>query len=201
MVAAVIVDSRPINKSIVEAHMKHLQGWELVMFIQPNSLQVAKELNAKSHICPPISSLNDYNRFLTSEVFWEVLKGYDRVLIFQQDSMILRDGIEEFMEWDYLGAPWAWQAEPKKGGNGGLSLRNPEKCLTLVKQKTWSIAYGYEDVYFTNYLHEVGGRVGGYDICRRFSCETMFELGTLGYHAIEKYLSKDQVNQIKNQYL
>jgi hypothetical protein len=200
MNAAVIVDSRPINGDIVEYQMKHLPGWELLMYIQPNSLAVRERFGCKSILCPSINSLNDYNRFMTSPQIWERLSEFDRVLIFQQDSMILRDGIDEFLEWDYIGAPWKWQPEPRQGGNGGLSLRNPKKCLDLVKQKAWSLTYGYEDVYFTNHLHEVGGRVAGYDVCRLFSCETMFELGTFGYHAIDKYLSTDQVNKIKRQY-
>lgn len=200
MNAAVIVDSRPIDPEIVEAHMKHLPGWELILFIQSNSIPVMNHFGCKGVICPPISNLNQYNQFMTSIPFWERLKEYERVLIFQQDSMILRDGIEEFTDFDYVGAPWKWQAEPRKGGNGGLSLRNPKKCLELVRQKPWSITYGYEDVYFTNGLEEVGGSVAPYEVCRKFSCETMFEMGTFGYHAIDKHLANTQVKQIKTQY-
>lgn len=200
MNCAVIVDSRPIDPKIIDAHMKHLPGWELFLFIQPNSIHLKEKYNCRAAICPPIRSLNDYNKFMTSPLTWEHLQEYERVLIFQQDSMILRDGIEEFLEWHYVGAPWRWQQEPKFGGNGGLSLRNPKKCLTLTKQKAWSVAHGYEDVYFTNHLSEVGGKVAPYEVCRRFSCETMFELGTLGYHAIDKHLSTEEVRQIKRQY-
>jgi hypothetical protein len=31
-------------------------------------------------------------------------------------------------------------------------------------------------------------------------CETIFNLGSLGYHAIDKYLTNEQINQIKTQY-
>ena len=176
--------------------MKHLPGWELFLFIQPNSIELKSRFKCQAAICPMIRTLNDYNRFMTDVDFWDKLKDYDRVLIFQQDSMILRGGIEEFLEWDYVGAPWAWQPEPKFGGNGGLSLRNPKKCLTLCQEKPYNPSYGYEDVYFTNNLDNVAP----YEVCRKFSCETIFEMGTLGYHAIEKYMTPDKVAKIKTQY-
>ncbi len=200
MNCAVIVDSRPIDAEIVQAHIKHLPGWELIMFLQPNSYETRERFGCRGILCPPINSLNDYNNFLTSEVFWKKLIEFDRVLIFQQDSMILKDGIYEFLEFDYVGAPWIWQKEPRIGGNGGLSLRNPKKCFELVHKKPWCLAYGYEDVFFSNGLGEVGGKVAPYEICRKFSCETMYELGTFGYHAIQSHLTSDQVSKIISQY-
>lgn len=200
MNCAVIVDSRPIDPEIVQGHIKHLPGWELIMFIQPNSLETRERFGCRGILCPQINSLNDYNKFLTSELFWKKLIEFERVLIFQQDSMILREGIDEFLDFDYCGAPWKWQKEPRIGGNGGLSLRNPKKCLELVQKKPWGIVYGYEDVYFSNHLNEVGGNVAAYEICRKFSCETIYELGTFGYHAIESHLTGDQVHKIKTQY-
>lgn len=179
---AVIVENRQVNNldSIIDAHMIHLPGWEL---------DVIKEVHIKT--------LNDYNRLLTHDSFWEKYQDYDRVLIFQSDSMILKDGIDDFLEYDYYGAPWKFQ---NNGGNGGLSIRNPKKCLSLIKIKPWNHSYGYEDVYFSNHLHEVGGVVAPREICELFSCETIFKLGTFGMHAIHKYLTATQVEQILNQY-
>lgn len=45
-----------------------------------------------------IKTAGDYNRLLTSESFWANLEYANRVVIFQHDSGILREGIEEFME-------------------------------------------------------------------------------------------------------
>lgn len=180
---AVIIENRGIDDLdlIVDAHMMHLPEWHL---------DVIKDI--------PIKTLNDYNRLLTSETFWEKYQDYERVLIFQSDSMILRKGIEAFMEYDYYGAPWTFQ---QTGGNGGLSIRNPKKCLSLVKHRKWSINDGYEDVYFSNHLHEVGGVVAPREECEKFSCETIFKLGTFGVHAIQKYLTATQVGQIMSQYV
>jgi hypothetical protein len=43
-----------------------------------------------------------YNSILTNPNFWRGLK-YDRVLVFQHDSGLLKHGIEHFLEWDFIG--------------------------------------------------------------------------------------------------
>jgi hypothetical protein len=182
MNAAVIVENRQLAglQTIIDQHMAFLPNdWELIQ------------------LKPIIRNLQDYNRFMTRASTWEPLIKYDRVLIFQHDSMILRDGIEEFLEWDYVGAPWKFQ---EHGGNGGLSLRNPRKNLEVIKHREWSMAHGYEDVFICNHLHEVGGKLAPREVCQRFSVEAIFQLGTWGYHQIHSHLSSDQCEQIKNQY-
>jgi hypothetical protein len=38
------------------------------------------------------------------------------------------------------------------------------------------------------------------DVSQRFSVESRFALGTLGYHRIDTYLTEDEQKQIKEQY-
>ena len=48
--------------------------------------------------------------------------------------MLLKSGIEEFLKWDYIGAPWE---KPKEGcfvGNGGLSLRTRDKMIEITEK-------------------------------------------------------------------
>lgn len=174
--AAVIIENRFDIKKIADRHLKYLPGFELV------------------HLKPNIKSLNGYNRYMTSMEFWSQVKDYDRILMFQHDSEILRNGIENFLHYDYIGAPWPWN---DRGGNGGLSLRNPEKCIKLIEKKPWNINYGYEDVYFSNHLN---GKVNTKKEGMRFSVETIFALGSFGAHAIDKYLTKEECKKIRNQY-
>ena len=47
----------------------------------------------------------EHSRYMETPEFWEKVKG-KKVLIFQADSMIIRHGIDEFLEYDYVGAPW-----------------------------------------------------------------------------------------------
>lgn len=174
---AIIVENRPIPglQKIIDDHMKFLPGWNFVHWSEQG-----------------LATLQDYNRLLTSERFWSKFQKYDRVLIFQHDSGILRSGINEFMDHSYYGAPWIWDKQHRPGGNGGLSLRCPKKSLNLVRRLPYNPTYGYEDVYFSHNMEDVAP----YEKCKNFSVETVFQLGTFGYHAIDKYLTKEQVDMI-----
>lgn len=180
--AAIIVENRFDVSEIIEAHKRFLPiGWHAIPWIARN-----------------IKTINDYNQLLTSSRFWNELVRYDRILIFQHDSTLLRNGIEEFLEYDYVGAPWKFQ---EHGGNGGLSIRNPKAMLACIQKQLWNPKLGNEDVYFSNLLKDMPEfKLAPRDVCSKFSCESIFQLGTLGYHAIEKYLTEEEVNQIKRQY-
>lgn len=143
-----------------------------------------------------VRTLSDYNRLLGSPEFWESIK-YEKVLVFQHDSELLRKGIEDFLKYDYVGAPWKFQ---ENGGNGGLSIRSVEVMREITKKFPYHEGLGYEDVYFSNHIEKVGGNLAPREVCSEFSCETIFKLGTLGAHAIDKYFTKEQCEQIRNQY-
>ena len=72
--------------------------------------------------------------------------------------------------------------------------------LELCSSMPWQPSRGNEDSFFVGNLESGGGRFAPLDVCQRFSCETMLALGTLGYHAIDRYLSPDEVHMIKSQY-
>lgn len=177
---AFIIENRFETSKIVENHFKYL----------PKEFEYIKFYNLN------VRSIDDYNKLLTSKYFWEQIK-FDKVLIFQHDSELLRNGIEEFYDYDYVGAPWKFQ---EHGGNGGLSFRSKEAMLWCIKNKPWNIYLGNEDVYFSNQLKNSPFKLAPREICKKFSCESIFELGTLGCHAIDKYLTIEQITKIKNQY-
>lgn len=141
-----------------------------------------------------INSMNDYNRLLTSKRLWSNLP--ENVLIFQHDSRLLRTGIEEFLQWSYVGAPIPKIGFPAQ--NGGLSLR----CSSAMIKVIDSIPYTgvNEDVWFCNGLYQLGLNIAPYEVAERFSCETQYKLGTVGFHQISSYLSPNECNTIISQY-
>ena len=203
---AAIVETRElknIREIVWDRHLKYLpEGTECLFFHSPGSYEFLKrELDGLNINFQPLANFNMsedvYNKLLTSDKFWQRFEA-DRVLIFQHDSSLLRTGIEQFYEVDYVGAPWLFQST---GGNGGLSLRNPKIMEAITINYQYDMRRdGNEDVFFSNRIILVGGILGNRYICEKFSCETIFKLGTLGYHSIEKHLSTEQVTQIKNQY-
>lgn len=202
--AAIIVEGRyyPNLREIVNNHVKFLPN-DTDVFIFDGSIHTKTSFISadKNYFVEGINiiSLNEYNALLTNPTFWDKFTNYNRVLIFQTDSMILRKGIEEFYDYDFIGAPFPFQ---KHGCNGGLSLRNP-KTMRLICEKHPYIpqALGNEDVYFSNIMHDKSiGILAPREICSKFSVESLFTLETFGYHAIEKYLTPDQCKEIKEQY-
>lgn len=191
---AIIIETRiiPEIREIIDSHMQYLP-FDLVVYCSHFNEHLFKGLT--SIIIPHINSLNDVNRLMTNPLFWEGVP-FDKVLNFQSDSRILRPGIEEFYEWDWVGAPWKFQDH---GGNGGLSWRNVEAMENICKLVPYSPSYGYEDVYFCNAMKNSDYKLAPRDVCKKFSCETIFELGTLGCHAIENYFP-DRAHEIYNQY-
>lgn len=175
---AIMVDSRPTYKDIAEEiikrHLKYLPKWDSVF----------------------IDNFPDesYNHLMTRKSFWEEYIDYNRILIIQHDSGILRFGIEEFMMYDYVGAPFKWL---ERGGNGGLSLRNPKAMIDVLNQHEWNSKLGYaEDWFYSKHVKNIAPR----EVCFKFSVEAIFQLGSFGYHAIERYLPKEEVDLILNQY-
>ena len=199
MNAAVITETRQFNPQIIKDHLSMLpDDFELVVFCGDNNLRCFKEFDCKKYTTV-INSLNDYNRLLTSTFFWDRLQQYDRVLIFQTDSKILRRGIEEFYEYSFIGAPLYHINFPCM--NGGLSLRDPKAMLDVINRISWHIGLGYEDIFYCNALkNDSRYKLPTKEIAQSFSVETIFNLGSLGIHAANKYLSNDQMNKILSQY-
>ena len=177
--AAVIVDNRPGIEPIIQAHEKYLpKDWDM--------LWVKNEQTNSAH---------EYNKLLTSKRFWRNMP--DKVLIFQHDSMLLREGIEEFLEWDFIGAPIKHIPGCM---NGGLSLRDSKAMLKVINHLPYSPRLGNCDIYFVNALRQFNGRLPNKETAQKFSVETEFHLGSVGYHAIDSYLTPTECKLIREQY-
>lgn len=178
---AIIIENRFNVRELIERHAEFIPPtWQIVHVNNPN-----------------IKTLKDYNKLLTMRKFWEDIP-FDKVLIFQHDSGLLRDGIDDFLEYDFVGAPLYHIDFPAM--NGGLSIRDKEAMIKCIDHKHYNESYGNEDIYFCNTLKEIGGHLPSKEIAKNFSVETIFGLGSVGYHAIDKWHSKELVEQIKTQY-
>lgn len=178
---AVIIETRPIPnlQDIIEGHLRFLpKGWGLKVFDKVK-----------------INSMSDYNRLLTSKDFWYRLP-FDKVLIFQSDSMLLRNGIEDFLEYDFCGAPLYHVDFPAM--NGGLSLRSRKMMLKVISK--FKYTGGNEDMYHCNGIKALCGKLPTKEVAQLFSVETIFNYGSLGVHSIDKWHTPEQCNLILNQY-
>lgn len=187
MYAAIIIDDRDaVAQKAIAEHKKYIpKGWTILHMKPPyeNGLYAIK-------------TASDYNNILTNSNFWRGCI-YDRVLIFQHDSGLLRHGIEEFLHWDYIGA---WIKNISGCMNGGLSIRNPKLMYEIcIKYPYRGMQLdGNEDIYFCNQMRKLGIEMPDKETCNKFAVETEFALGSVGYHAIDKYHKNYKL--ILNQY-
>lgn len=186
---AVIVENRKLNiPEIVDRHKRFLpEDWKIIHYNIPS-----------------IKTRDDYSALMTNYEFWNNIP-FDKVLIFQQDSGLLRKGIYDFLQYDYIGAPFYtdWKhltGGVSKGGNGGLSLRGKEATLKTIQNIPFKKSRDYhEDFYYSKYIDRYGNLAPRSE-CEKFSVEGIKKMGTLGYHHIDLYLSEQEVYEIMTQY-
>ncbi len=133
---------------------------------------------------PDIGSIADYSRFMVKELGARI--DTDFALVVQYDGFVVngRRWRPEFLDYDYLGAPWPDGAV----GNGGFSLRSRKllralqdpRIAELVPEDT-AICRTYRRIL----EHEHGIRFAPTEVAARFSFETQPPPEpTLGFHGI-----------------
>lgn len=153
--------------------------------------------------------------------FWNLLDG-EKILIYQEDSLIFKNNIQDFMDYDFIGAPFLKTSNdtPNCVGNGGLSLRTKSKMIDVINKcpisylelgsstkeymKNHNLISPPEDVYFSKNLQDFNiGDVSDWDNALNFSCESVFNPNSFGCHKIwncnDKW--KNHILKIFNYYL
>ena len=143
---------------------------------------------------------NEYNDLLLTKNFWNNFIG-EKLLLYQEDSCIFNDNIEQFLIYDYIGAPWPLHQNDnsKNVGNGGFSLRSKSKMIEVLNKinfnklslsqntinyiKNCKLNNIPEDVYFSKSLIDFNiGKVPDYSIANKFSSELIYNKDSLGGH-------------------
>lgn len=141
-----------------------------------------------------------YSKFMASVEFWNMFVG-EKILIYQEDSIIFKDNIKDFLCWDYIGAPWPKNQNDNINnvGNGGFSLRTKQCMLETINKisientvynsstlqyiKNSKMTLGPEDVYFSlNMIRYKLGKVADWESASLFSSESIFNKDSLGGH-------------------
>ncbi len=150
-----------------------------------------------------MQSVSTYNRMMLDINFYKKFLEYEYILIYQLDAFVFRDELRHFcnLGFDYIGAPWPLGTRYVKNikecmwyvGNGGLSLRNVEASILMLKKNPSDSWKREEDVYWATCNSEEF-RVAPIEIARQFSIEQqvkkMYSLNQeklpFGCHAWEK---------------
>lgn len=203
-----------------------MQGWSITIYHSDNNKEFIEKILGENHgvrlirFCEDNITISEYNKLLMSKEFYQTVGG-EKMLIFQCDSFIRRRNIEEFLQYDYIGAPWApnsfcegylklsvrvdkdVQVHDVIVGNGGLSLRTPSvmlEILDIVEIEDWKDKVN-EDIFFA---------IGTYclDHCKRcppkiastFSVETVYHHNPFGWHKAYNFWKGPQWEILKTIY-
>ena len=137
-----------------------------------------------------------YSNICKSSSFYKCIDT-DILLIFQTDTIILKENkdlINDFLEYDYVGAPW----QNGMVGNGGLSLRKRNKMIE-VTDKVRPDFTDHEDNYFC-YQNAVKLTRPSFEEAQKFSVETVFHEKSFGIHAPWKHLNKYEMDFLIDKY-
>ena len=208
---AVIVEPRSglmTELDFVIKNVLHFLGpeWGLYIFYGSNNQELIENAYADKQIHlinldTPNLSPSQHNYLLTQKFFWNTIKS-EKIFIFQTDSFLRRKGIEEFMKYDYIGAPW-FDSSPNNpmdysGGNGGLSLRSKKAMLDCIQQFAYPPNLP-EDIFFTHSLYHLKNpNVPPREVAKSFSVETVFHPDPLGLHRPDIWLTDEEVLSLLN---
>ena len=128
-------------------------------------------------------TINEYSLFLATNMWFYDNIPTETFLIFQTDTMIFqphKDLINQFLEYDYVGAPWGHHVvENETVGNGGLSLRKKSKMLEIIRTTPYNGLP--EDVFFC-YQPHVHIHKPSFELAKQFSTEEIFSEKSFGCH-------------------
>ena len=166
-------------------------------------LEICEKISPNIHVIQTsYSNLNqsEYSRFLTTMNFWNLLKG-EKILIYQEDSIIFKNNVEDFLVFDFIGAPFPklQNDTPNNVGNGGLSIRSKsimEKIIetisvdstifnssTIEYMKNVNLTFPPEDVYFSKNMQEYNiGKVAEWNDAFHFSSESICNVNSFAGH-------------------
>ena len=115
-------------------------------------------------------SIEEYNILVTSNSNFHDKIRSNTFLIFQSDSLFLRDMNDKLMKYDYVGAPWPHH--DNMVGNGGLSIRNKNIFITICNQFIRPNNLP-EDLFYAICLKRIDANVAPFIVACDFSCENI----------------------------
>ena len=210
---AVIIEPRILSylsgilKNIVS---KLNNDWSLIIFHGNKNKEFIKNIIGDCNIRFINLELDNiskyqYSDLLLKKTFWNLIPS-EYILIFQHDTLLLKQGIEYFLKYDYIGAPWkkinpCIEITNCRIGNGGLSLRRKSKTLKvleLIEPDFKSSHLISEDIFYSKWFKKLNYYLPSVKEASLFSSEHIFNKDCYGVHKIYDYLTLKEIKQLLN---
>ena len=214
----VLIEPRkhPLLKFVVYNFMYHLapKGWGLHIVCGTDNhsfvKDALKDITQFTTQVLPFDNLTEplYNQLLTNPGFYESIiscsdSDLAHILIFQTDTILLRDNVDEYLQYDYIGAAWQHTLHYSQqfggkaiGMNGGLSLRNVNTMIKLLRERRMQVLEN-EDGWISFKNFDMLNLPSLQTACE-FSVETVWsdqvEIPT-GFHATYKFQSEEKIKK------
>lgn len=215
----ITIDSRPSPLTIISGLFTLINldmNWKLKIFVSKKSAQWYNERLGDLAEIQCIDQLeishfhiDHYNYLLKSHEFWCMIPT-KKCLIIQDDGILLRKGIDSWLDYDYVGAPWLNCPENKYikdnineelVGNGGISLRNVAMMKMICEKYHCekltlffhNINQEPEDCYFVDKVLKLGGKIPSNKKASYFSTEQVFNKKSLAVHKFWVYHTPDKI--------
>lgn len=137
-------------------------------------------------VIDPLRSIRSYNEWVTWKLGMYIESSH--ILLIQHDGYVI-DGsawTDEFLEYDYIGAPWGYK-DGRNVGNGGFSIRSKRLHDVLASDPKINIGSPEDEIIcrlFRHYLEETHGiKYAPEALAHKFSFEMHKPLQkTFGFH-------------------
>lgn len=182
-VTVVAVTTKDYGPTIEAIHktLQHIKPAEVLFF--SDVMYFSEEF--KCIVIPRFKSVEDYNYYIFKEVGKFINTSH--LLIIQHDGYVINADAwsDEFMQYDYIGAPWTY-TDGRNVGNGGFSLRSA--WLHKVLQDDEFQFYSPEDEKICRYYRQTlelryGLKFAPEAVAHKFSFEMHRPIQpTFGFH-------------------
>lgn len=132
---------------------------KIVRLQEKNSILRTASLERNGFSRLSSSNSSSYSRLIASTRFWSSLKA-EHVLLFQMDSVLCSMSpwtVGDFLQYDYIGAPWIDRWYGMDIGNGGLSLRKTKTMIRITQDFKFNESEN-EDIYFARGIYKLAER-------------------------------------------
>ena len=134
-------------------------------------------------------SLLEYNQLGLSYEFYEKLPG-THLLHFETDTILTSGELDDYMQYDYIGAPWLDNCDPRihgKVGNSGFSLFKKQEIIRVLKEN-----YQNQSIAMDIFFADQDLKFPSVDIAKTFSVEGVYYKNPIGYHKPWSYFPENE---------
>jgi hypothetical protein len=182
---AIDFEGHDLTRYALDQTLKQITPKEIVIISDKEILSGATHI-----IRPPVANMSEYANLMLKGVNEHVNTSH--ALYVQWDGIAVdnKNWTDEFLKYDYIGAPWPWKQEGVNVGNGGFSLRSKKlltACMDDRIQSTkdnWAEDTLIADTHRSYLSGYYGIKYAPTNLAKQFS----FELGThepsFGFHGI-----------------